>query len=90
MTAREAGNGTAYRAAADDRGVYAFPDCRRALRAGGGPQRICAVTGSGLEVTSDAALRIDIVLALGEHSEAVTVNESPVQVESASTQLGER
>ena len=44
---------------------------------------------TGLEVTSGAALRLDIELILGAHSEALTVSESPAQVETANTQMGE-
>ena len=41
-------------------------------------------------MVSNAALRVDIALELGEHSEAMTVSEAPTQVETANTQMGER
>ena len=44
---------------------------------------------TGLEVTLNSALRIDVSLTLGPHNEAITVTESSTQVERASTQMGE-
>ncbi len=44
---------------------------------------------AGITVDVNSALLVDAVLELGESSEAITVRESPVQVETASTQLGD-
>ena len=45
---------------------------------------------SRLAVTSGAALRVDIPLALGDHAEAIVVTEFAAQVDTSSTQSGER
>ncbi len=42
-----------------------------------------------ITVDVNGALLVDAVLELGENSETITVRESPVQVETASTQLGD-
>src|SRR5580658_2291929 len=44
---------------------------------------------AGITVNVNSALLVDAVLELGERSETVTVRESPVQVDTASTQLGD-
>ena len=44
---------------------------------------------TALEVTLGTALRVDVELTLGPHSEAITVAESPTLVETANTQMGE-
>ena len=44
---------------------------------------------AGITVDVNSALLVDAVLELGESSETVTVKESPVQAETASTQLGD-
>ena len=44
---------------------------------------------TGLDVTINAALRIDVRLMVGEHSETMTVTESPTQVETANTHMGD-
>ena len=44
---------------------------------------------TGITVDVNSALLVDAVLELGEGSETVTVKESPVQAETASTQLGD-
>lgn len=43
----------------------------------------------GLALGANTALRVDAKLALGVETEAVTVSEAPVRVETASTQMGE-
>jgi hypothetical protein len=43
----------------------------------------------GIDVTSNAALRVDIVLQVGAHNESITIVESPTQVETANTYLGD-
>ena len=42
----------------------------------------------GVVVNSNAALRVDVQLILRPQAEAVTVNESPTQVETNNTQMG--
>jgi Carboxypeptidase regulatory-like domain/TonB dependent receptor len=44
---------------------------------------------SGIQIDANNVLLIDAVLQLGEQSEAVTVNETAVHVETSSTQMGE-
>ncbi len=44
---------------------------------------------ASITVDVNGALLVDAVLELGESSETITVKESPVQVEAASTQLGD-
>ena len=74
----------------NDAGVYSFP----VLPVGHYDVEITAAgfkpyrrTGITLDVNS--ALLVDAVLELGEGKESVTVKESPVQAETASTQLGD-
>src|SRR5260370_2385768 len=91
VLARNADTGVRRRAATNEQGFYAFPDLAighymlEVAHTGFRPH-----TQTGLEVVSNAALRVDITLELGEHSEALTVSEAPAQVETASTQMGER
>lgn len=71
-------------------GFYAFP----ALPAGRYELRIDhpgfkPYRQKNLDVTSASAPRADAVLTLGPRSEAITVEESPVAVETGSTQMGE-
>ena len=44
---------------------------------------------SGIQIDANSVLLIDAVLQLGEQSDAVTVNETAVHVETSSTQMGE-
>jgi Carboxypeptidase regulatory-like domain len=44
---------------------------------------------SGIKIDADSALKEDATLQLAEQSQSVTVTESAVQVETASTQMGE-
>ncbi len=44
---------------------------------------------TGLEVGPGDALRVEVQLELGAHTEALTVAEMPAQVEAAGTQMGE-
>ena len=89
--ARNADTGVRHRTATNEQGFYAFPDLaigHYSLEVGQTGFRPYAQTG--LEVISNAALRVDITLTLGEHSEALTVSDAPAQVETANTQMGER
>jgi hypothetical protein len=74
----------------DLRGIYSFPDLAV------GTYNI-EVESSGfqayrsvhLNIDTNSALRLDVVLALGERAERVTVEAAPVHVENVDTQLGE-
>ena len=91
VAARNGDTGVVHRAATNDHGFYAFPDLpigHYALEVSHPGFRPYAQ--AGLEVISNAALRADITLVLGEHSEALTVSDAPAQVEAANTQMGER
>jgi hypothetical protein len=90
VVARNMETGVALKASTNREGFYAFPTLPS------GPYELQVeqpgfkpFKRTGLEVTSGAAVRIDIELILGEHSEALTVSESPAQVETANTQMGE-
>ena len=91
VLARNADTGVQRRAATNEQGFYAFPDLATGhytVEVAHSGFRPYAQTG--LEVVSNAVLRVDITLELGEHSEALTVSEAPTQVETANTQMGER
>ena len=71
-------------------GFYAFPT----LPSGGYELRVehagfKPYLQTGLDVTTNAALRVDVRLMVGEHSETMTVTESPTQVETANTNMGD-
>ncbi|MDR3718283.1 MAG: carboxypeptidase regulatory-like domain-containing protein [Bryobacteraceae bacterium] len=71
-------------------GLYAFP----ALPAGRYELRIDQpgfkpYRQRNLEVAANTASRADVVLVLGPRSEAITIEESPVAVDTANTQMGE-
>ncbi len=82
--------GVTLHSATNAEGFYSFPAVPigryelRATHEGFASQR-----RAGIEVSSGAALRIDIVLQVESHSESLIVTESSVSIESASTQLGE-
>src|SRR5271163_1724083 len=84
---------TAYQAISDKQGFYSFPSLPvghydlTVEAAGFTSQR-----KTGLTVDTDSALRVDVTLAVGGHSEVVTVMSdagAQVQVETAATHLGE-
>jgi hypothetical protein len=74
----------------DDKGVYTFPSLqvgRYDLQAeveGFRPQK-----RSGLVIDADSALQVDLTVEMIEKIEEVTVIENEVQVETASSQMGE-
>ena len=76
--------------ATNDSGVYSFPDLPvghynlDVTAAGFRPYRRASI-----KIDVNSALLVDAVLELGESQEAITVEESPVQAETASTQLGD-
>lgn len=90
VVARNTDTGLLQRVATNDAGFYAFP----ALPSGHYDLQVehpgfKPYLQTGLEVTANAALRVDIKLMLGPRNETVTVTESPTQVETANTQIGE-
>ena len=90
VVARNADTAVVHRAATNGSGFYAFPD----LPVGHYSLEVERTefrpyTQTGLEVTLNAALRVDIALILGPRAETVTVTEATNQVETASTQMGE-
>jgi len=85
---------TEFKAAADGQGFYSFP----ALPVGHYDLTVEAVRfqteqKTNLTVDTDAALRIDTVMQVGQRSDAVTVTESAdsvqTQVDTVATHLGE-
>ncbi len=90
IAARNTETGAEQRATANATGFYVFPTLpvghyQIAIdQPGFKPYR-----QTGLEVVSDAALRVDVKLDLGAQTEAVTVSAAGLQVETANTQMGE-
>ncbi|MGB6430717.1 MAG: carboxypeptidase regulatory-like domain-containing protein [Candidatus Acidiferrales bacterium] len=90
ITATNTGTGFAQSAATDDKGFYSFPSLpigRYDLEfkaTGFGPYR-----RTGVAIDANTALVVDAVLSVGARSEAVTVTDSQVHVETSSTQMGE-
>ena len=85
---------TQFKATADGEGLYSFP----ALPVGHYDLTIEAIgfrtqQKSNLTVDTDAALRIDTVMILGQRTEAITVTESDAalrtQIDTVATHLGE-
>ena len=74
----------------DDKGVYSFRSLGvetyelQVVCAGFKPYR-----RTGITVNANDALIVDVALTVGEQSNTVTVKQSPVTVDTASTQLGE-
>jgi Carboxypeptidase regulatory-like domain len=74
----------------DDKGLYSFPSLvvghytLEVRAAGFRPYR-----RTGIVIDANSALTIDAVLEVGERSDAVTVIENSVHVETTSTQMGE-
>lgn len=90
VVARNTETGVSHKTVTNAEGFYAFP----ALREGRYELRVeqpgfQAFSNDGVVMTSTAALRVDIQLALEAHAETVAVTEAGAQVETASTQLGE-
>jgi hypothetical protein len=82
--------GVALRCTTNAEGYYSFPAVPigsyelRATHEG-----FVSEQRSGIEASPGGALRVDIVLQIGSHSDTLVVAESSVAIESASTQLGE-
>jgi hypothetical protein len=90
VTARNTATGVEQSTVTNLAGFYAFPVVLsgsyeiRVEHSGFRP-----VLQTGINVVSEAALRIDISLAMGTHIETITVTESPAQVETANTHIGD-
>ncbi len=90
VVVRNANTGVTQRTATNEAGFYAFP----ALPSGAYELQI---DHSGFQpyksarvvVDSNSALKLDIQLVIENRSEAVIVTESPAQVETTSTEMGE-
>jgi Carboxypeptidase regulatory-like domain len=82
--------GVRYKVTTNDRGFYSFPDLPI-----GRYNIVIEKTGfrpyqrTGITVDANASLIIDAVLQVGEQTEAVTVGEYAVHVETSDTQMGE-
>src|SRR5262249_54472061 len=90
LTVTNTGIGTHYKAASDEKGLYSFPS----LAVGQYDLTIDAAgfqsqKRTGLVIDADTALKVDVTLQIGEHTETVTVAESEVQVDTVSTEVGE-
>jgi Carboxypeptidase regulatory-like domain len=77
-------------AATNEAGAYSFPS----LAVGRYDVDITAAgfkpySRTSINVDVNSALRVDVVLEPGAKSETITVEESPLEVETASTQLGD-
>ncbi len=90
VSARNVATGLEQSVLTNDAGFYAFPVLPS------GRYRVAIdhpgfqpFLQDGLEVTSDAALRLDIRLTLGARSETLTIAETQLRVETDSTQMGE-
>ena len=90
VTVSNTDTGVRQAAASDAKGFYSFPGLpigHYALDVQIGAFRPYRRTGIVIDVNS--ALTVDVVLVLGTESEAVTVADSAVHVDTTSTQMGE-
>jgi Carboxypeptidase regulatory-like domain len=82
---------TVWRAVTDKQGLYSFPD----LPVGHYDLTVTAdgfatQKKTGISVDTDAAIRLDIALSVGGHSDTVTVaSDTGAEVETTATHLGE-
>jgi hypothetical protein len=77
-------------ASADGRGTYAFP----VLPVGGYVLEVNhpgfkPYRRTGIVLDANSSLRLDVVLQVGERTDAITVSENAVHVETSSSQMGE-
>ncbi len=90
VTATNSDTGIRQTVETDDMGFYSFPSLpigRYDLDVGSASFRPCRRTG--IVVNANSALTVDAVLEVGGRSDAVTVIENQLQVETTSTQNGE-
>jgi hypothetical protein len=90
VTATNKETGISRTAVTNEAGAYSFPS----LAVGHYDVNIAAAgfkpySRIGIAVDVNSALRVDAVLELGTESETITVKESALEVETASTQLGD-
>jgi hypothetical protein len=90
LVARNSATGVEQRTVTNAAGFYAFP----ILLSGRYELRIeqpgfKPYLQTGIEVTSDAALKIDVRLTVGTHTETILVTDSLTQVETANTHMGD-
>ena len=82
---------TVWQAASDKQGLYSFPN----LPVGHYSLTITAAgfttqKKTGVSIDTDAAIRLDLVLAVGSQSDSVTVtSDTSAQIETTATHLGE-
>src|SRR5271163_1958144 len=84
------GTGVRHLTATDDRGFYSFP----ALPVGTYELYVSAgdfrpYRSTGIVIDANSAITVDAVLQIGDRSEAVTVIDNALHVETTSTQNGE-
>jgi len=90
VVARNADTAVVLRAATNESGFYAFPDLPVGHYSLDVEQPgFRPYTQAGLDVTLNAALRVNIGLVLGPQTETVTVVETNDEIKTASTQMGE-
>ena len=90
VTATNTDTGIRQTVASDDKGFYSFPSLpigHYDLEVASADFRPCRRTG--IVIDANSALRIDAVLEVGERSDIIEVAENQLQVETASTQMGE-
>ena len=90
LTVRESNTALKYETHTDSRGYYTFP-----VLAVGHYVLTVEATGFGryerkeIILDTNAALTLDVLLAIGGESQSVTVTDNTLHVETASTQLGQ-
>jgi hypothetical protein len=90
VTARNTATGTTLSTSTNGAGFYAFPALASGtydLRAESGNFK--PFVQGGLIVSSTSALKLNIELQVGAHNEAITITETPFQVDAANTQMGD-
>jgi hypothetical protein len=90
VTATNTDTGMRRAVATDDKGFYSFPS----LRIGHYDLEVASTAfrpyrRTGIVIDANSTLTVNAVLAVGERSDAVTVVENPLHVETTSTQMGE-
>lgn len=90
LTVTNTAQGVQNKTTTDAKGVYSFPS----LPVGGYDLQVEAAgfkqqTRAGLVIDLDTVLTVDLSLVLAERAEEVTVTETEIHVETASTQMGE-
>ncbi len=90
VTVREVGTGLSYETHTDGKGYYTLP----VLPVGRYELEVQATGFSSYQrkdivLNTNAALRLDMALAVGSIDQTVSVNDSTLHVESTSTQLGQ-